>query len=100
MFIENDIAYQVFDRCQDLFPEWKKEGDQYWNSKTGEIIRKDGMTMHDLVYRGYKYALRRKENSGETSSDRSNVDNWVLNSPDLDIDEYLYDNSAPEAVFV
>ena len=54
MFIENDIAYQVLERCQDLFPEWKKEGDQFWNSETGEIICKNGLTMHDLVYRGYK----------------------------------------------
>lgn len=50
--IDNKRAYQVLERCQDLFPEWKKEHGRFWNSKTGEILTKDGIAMHDLVYRG------------------------------------------------
>ena len=106
LFFDTDNAYEIIDRCQDLLPEWEKEGDQFWNRETGEIIRKDGSKYQDLVYRGYKYDLRHERDFGETSSNRSSVatltgvDNWVLNSYDLDIDEYLHDNSAPEAVFV
>ena len=74
MFIDADVAYEVLERCQDLFPEWKKEGDQYWNSETGEIIRKDGIVMHDLVYRGYKHDL-----SHEIHLDKSTNNNDVLN---------------------
>ena len=51
MFIDNKTAYQVLERCNDLFPDWKKENNQYWNSKTGEIITKSGVAMNDLVYR-------------------------------------------------
>ena len=53
MILDGKRLYQVLERCPDLFPEWKKEGDQYWNSKTGEIVNKEGTFMHDLVYRGY-----------------------------------------------
>lgn len=52
MIDDNKKAYQVLERCSDLFPEWKKGHGQFWNSKTGEIITEDGIKMHDLVYRG------------------------------------------------
>ena len=52
MILDGERLYQVLERCPDLFPEWKKEGNEYWNFKTGEIITKDGHIMHDLVYRG------------------------------------------------
>ena len=55
MFIEGKKLYQVLERCGDLFSEWKKEGDSFWNSKTGEIIHKDGFVTHDLVYRPVKF---------------------------------------------
>ena len=55
MFIDDSLMYEVLKRCGDLFPEWKKEGDSFWNSKTGEIIHKDGFVTHDLVYRSYKF---------------------------------------------
>jgi len=51
MFIDNKIAYQVLERCHDLFPDWEKENNQFWNHKTGEIITKSGIAMSDLVYR-------------------------------------------------
>ena len=54
MILDGKRLYEVLERCPDLFPEWKKEGNQYWNSKTGEIIYDNGMYMHDLVYRGYE----------------------------------------------
>ena len=51
MYLEGEKLYQVLDRCSDLFPEWRREGDSFWNSHTGEIISKDGRCMHDCVYR-------------------------------------------------
>lgn len=51
MFIDDSLMYEVIERCPDLFPEWIKENGQYWNRKTGEMITKDGIVMHDLVYR-------------------------------------------------
>lgn len=51
MIILGKKLYEVLERCNDLFPHWKKEGDQYWNSRTGEIVTKDGVSMHDAVYR-------------------------------------------------
>ena len=53
MILHGKELYEVLERCNDLFPEWKKEGNQYWNSRTGEIVTKDGVAMHDLVYRNY-----------------------------------------------
>ena len=53
MFIEGKLLYEVLDRCEDLFPEWERENNQFWNRKTGEIVDKNGIMMHDLVYRGY-----------------------------------------------
>ena len=52
LFFDTDNAYEIIDRCQDLLPEWEKEGDQFWNRETGEIIRKDGSKYQDLVYSG------------------------------------------------
>ena len=52
MFLDGKKLYQVLDRCEDLFPEWRRECDRFWNSETGEIICKNGLAMHDLVYRG------------------------------------------------
>lgn len=52
MFLDGKKLYQVLDRCEDLFPEWKREGNKFWNSKTGEIIYENGFTAQDLVYRG------------------------------------------------
>ena len=54
MYIEGKDLYLALERCSDLFPEWKKEGNQFWNSKTGEIITKEGIPMHDLVNRTFK----------------------------------------------
>ena len=51
MIIEGEKLYQVLDRCEDLFPNWHREGDRFWNCKTGEIITKNGLKMHDAVYR-------------------------------------------------
>ena len=55
MFIDDSLMYEVLERCGDLFPEWKREGDSFWNSKTGEIVHKDGFITHDLVYRPNKF---------------------------------------------
>lgn len=55
MFIDADRAYQVLERCGDLFPEWIKEKDQYWNRETGEIITKSGISIHDCVYRPFSF---------------------------------------------
>ena len=52
MFLDGKKLYEVLDRCEDLFPEWKREGNKFWNSKTGEIVYDDGLEMQDLVYRG------------------------------------------------
>ena len=52
MFLDGKKLYEVLDRCEDLFPEWKREGNKFWNSKTGEIVYNDGLEMQDLVYRG------------------------------------------------
>lgn len=54
MFLDGEKLYQVLDRCEDLFPEWKREGSKFWNSKTGEIIYDNGVGAHDLVYRGHE----------------------------------------------
>lgn len=51
MYLYGKKLYKILERCEDLFPEWKKENDQYWNSITGEIITKEGVSMHDLVCR-------------------------------------------------
>ena len=51
MYLEGKKLYQVLDRCSDLFPEWKREGDSFWNSHTGEIVTKNGHYMYDCVYR-------------------------------------------------
>ena len=56
MFLDGKRLYQVLDRCEDLFPEWKREGNTFWNSKTGEIIYENGMKAQDLVYRGNNYS--------------------------------------------
>ena len=53
MLIEPAVFYEVLERCPDLFPEWEKEGDRYWNSKTGYMVYKGGAVAHDAVYRGY-----------------------------------------------
>ena len=53
MLIEPAVFYEVLERCHDLFPEWEKEDDRYWNSKTGYMIYKNGIVVHDAVYRGY-----------------------------------------------
>ena len=55
MFVDAAIFYEVLERCPDLFPEWKKEGDKYWNSETGYIVYKGGAIAHDAIYRGWKY---------------------------------------------
>lgn len=52
MILDGKRLYEILERCGDLFPEWKKEKDRYWNFKTGEIVDKDGGFMHDLVFRG------------------------------------------------
>ena len=54
MFLYGTRLYQVLERCEDLFPEWKRENGQFWNSETGEIVTEDGGIIYDLVYRGYK----------------------------------------------
>ena len=65
MFLDGKKLYQVLDRCEDLFPEWKRMGNKFWNSKTGEIVYDDGLEMQDLVYRGRKYEYNHKSyNSG------------------------------------
>ena len=51
MILEGEKLYKVLDRCEDLFPNWHKEGDSFWNSKTGEIVTKEGTSMRDAVYR-------------------------------------------------
>ena len=51
MYLTGKILYNVLDRCEDLFPDWVREHDQFWNRKTGEIVTKNGQSMHDLVYR-------------------------------------------------
>lgn len=51
MFLSGKKLYQVLERCNDLFPAWKKEGNGYWNCNTGEIVCSDGTEMHDLVDR-------------------------------------------------
>lgn len=51
MILEGEKLYKVLDRCEDLFPNWHREGDSFWNSKTGEIVTKEGTSMHDAVYR-------------------------------------------------
>jgi len=53
MFIEGKLLYEVLDRCKDLFPEWVREDNRFWNRTTGEIVYENGTVMHDLVYRGY-----------------------------------------------
>lgn len=55
MFVDAAIFYEVLERCPDLFPEWKKEGDKYWNSETGYMVYKGGAVAHDAIYRGWKY---------------------------------------------
>ena len=55
MFVDAAIFYEVLERCPDLFPEWKKEGDKYWNSETGYIVYKGGAIAHDAIYREWKY---------------------------------------------
>ncbi len=55
MFVDTAVFYEVLERCPDLFPEWKKEGNKYWNSKTGYMIYKGGTIAHDAVYRGQKF---------------------------------------------
>lgn len=51
MFLTGKKLYDVLERCNDLFPAWEKEGNQYWNRNTGEIVRSNGLMMHDAVYR-------------------------------------------------
>lgn len=51
MYLTGKKLYDVLERCNDLFPAWKKEGSQYWNENTGEIVTKGGLMMHDAVYR-------------------------------------------------
>ena len=53
MVINGKRLYDVLDRCEDLFPEWVRENNSFWNRTTGEIIYENGIMMHDLVYRGY-----------------------------------------------
>ncbi len=55
MFLNGKRLYQVLDKCEDLFPEWKREGNRFWNSKTGEIVYENGLELQDLVYRGGVY---------------------------------------------
>ena len=59
MFLNGRRLYQVLDKCEDLFPEWKREGKgegkRFWNSKTGEIVYENGLELQDLVYRGGVY---------------------------------------------
>ena len=56
MFLDGVKLYQVLDRCEDLFPEWQREGNSFWNSQTGEIIHESGLKTQDLVYRGFNYS--------------------------------------------
>lgn len=51
MFLTGKKLWDVLERCADLFPAWHKEGNQYWNSNTGEIVRNDGLMLQDAVYR-------------------------------------------------
>ena len=60
MFLNGKRLYQVLDRCEDLFPEWKREGNKFWNSRTGEIVYDDGLIVHDLVYREREYEYNHK----------------------------------------
>lgn len=53
MFINGKRLYDVLDRCEDLFPEWVRENNSFWNRTTGEIVCENGTMMHDLVYRNY-----------------------------------------------
>ena len=65
MILEGKRLYEVLDKCEGLFPEWKRMGNKFWNSETGEIVYDDGLEMQDLVYRERKYEYNHKSyNSG------------------------------------
>ena len=76
MFIDNPSMYEVLERCRDLNPEWIKEGENYHNVRTGEIVRKDGFILNDCVLRGNTTVVKQKILPNILTSD---VDIKVLN---------------------
>lgn len=60
MFIDDSLMYKVLERCLDLFPEWMKEGENYYNVRTGEILIKDWPILDDCVLRGNATVVKQK----------------------------------------